>query len=871
MKAVPGVIRTGEPSDGDSLPALAFSTFAKVSLQRSSSRPVFSASCSCCIDNDWPSFFLCTAHRECCVLGGDRRRVLVTMVFLLDSLNVGRYKAVLLLSAAGNMDVGTLCVRRSWLLYRDPGFRGPCVVLEEGEKVLSQAGGLFCPESNSTAVNIGSIRRVVKDHSTPEILIHTRDAQGLAPERFSAAVDNLGKHGPIHPSSLTVSCGCWVAYDGTGFSGNYAVLEAGGSVTPGPNNQSISCVKSLRPLRMGGLKVLRPMDPKMVVYEQPCFKGQSRELGDNTLNLAVQQGLLGAASVRVLGGVWVGYSSEGYKGHQYLLEEGEYRDCLELGGSDQALLSFRFLQADFLEPSISLLSGQDLPEAKETDVTDLDIQDLEQAGSAEKTVSILVRSGVWVAYSERSFCGKQYVLEKGTYTGDLDWGSSSGAPVSIRPIRMLRAYSQPYYQGDSKEYNAEVQDRIPIVPLSFRGCAGNQFVLGEGLYPDLISCGCVAASIKSLKPIPYRFSDPSISLFSLDSFEGQETVVVTSRESMNNFLTQSLQVNSGLWVVYEYGHFKGRRMLLHPGRIFAWGDHSGWDTIGSLHPLKPPKSYMRVRSRAVGSVLTADILMDEAPPAKVCLRPAQGLDTQHWVFTGGLLKCKVSKACLSVIGGKALPGARVALWPEHGRTHQKWSLNENGTISSHLNHNLVLDFRGGKGFEKDHLVVSDTGTLRWRRALHPGTEAAQADGRGQVEEAAGASVDSWAPKGPSRCQGTGKLPERLKDLTCAGPDVQLPPPSPGMMAESSCRYGGSLFDTKSRFMPVGRSSCCPCSILSARALMKDDSCLACDVMSWTADALLWLQAVFTGQGNCGLIEAPVFLPFQLQDEDLWSG
>ena len=39
-------------------------------------------------------------------------------------------------------------------------------------------------------------------------------------------------------------------------------------------------------------------------------------------------------------------------------------------------------------------------------------------------------------------------------------------------------------------------------------------------------------------------------------------------------------------------------------------------------------------------------------------------------------------------------GARVALWAEHGRTHQRWSLNHNGTISSHLNHKLVLDFRG---------------------------------------------------------------------------------------------------------------------------------------------------------------------------------
>lgn len=53
---------------------------------------------------------------------------------------------------------------------------------------------------------------------------------------------------------------------------------------------------------------------------------------------------------------------------------------------------------------------------------------------------------------------------------------------------------------------------------------------------------------------------------------------------------------------------------------------------------------------------------------------------------------------MSVIGGKACVGARVALWEEHGRLNQRWSLNENGTISSHLNHSLVLDQRGEKFF-----------------------------------------------------------------------------------------------------------------------------------------------------------------------------
>ncbi|KAJ8267131.1 hypothetical protein GJAV_G00138830 [Gymnothorax javanicus] len=626
-------------------------------------------------------------------------------------------------------------LRGCWLLYRDPGFRGPCVLLEEGEKILSQDGGLSWQGGSSSAVTIGSIKRAVKGDSTPEIALRTQEGE----ETRSTEVDNLGMNGSVHLSSLSVKAGCWVAYEGNGFNGNYSVLESGGSISPDLHGQTVTCVRSLRPLRMGGLRVQRPLDPKIVVYEEPGFVGQSRELLGNTPQLGAR-GPRGAASLRVMGGVWVGYSAEGYRGEQCLLEEGEHPERPDLGGSHQALLSFRFLQADFIEPSISLLRGLDSPESTVTDILDLDVPDLEQAASAGKIDSICVNNGVWVAYSDRSFCGKQYVLEKGTYTGDLDWGGTKGSPASIRAVRLefsgkeeprflLRAYSQPHYQGDRQEYDSEAPECTPIHPMSFRvifgnwllfdaeGCSGNHFVLGEGLYPDLISCGCVAASVKSLKPIPYNFSDPSISLYSLDSFEGLEAVVETPQDSSTDFFTQSLRVNSGLWVVYQYSHFKGRQMLLLPGEIPAWNDHSGWDTIGSLYPLKQPRLYILVRNRALGSVLTADILKDDTPPATVSLRPESGLDNQCWVFSGGLLKCKASKACLSLIGGKAVSGARVALWSEHGRSHQKWSLNTNGTISSHLSHQLVLDLKGGTGFDKDHLVahdlMADRGTQFW--------------------------------------------------------------------------------------------------------------------------------------------------------------
>ncbi|KAJ7996981.1 hypothetical protein DPEC_G00224160 [Dallia pectoralis] len=617
-----------------------------------------------------------------------------------------------------------------WLLYTETGFRGPGVLLEEGETVLPHQPSQQHGDTPST-ITIGSIRRLVKDDRAPEILI---PSEAQEEHSLHSETDHLGTHSrPIDPSNLTVKSGCWLAYDSPGFHGSYVIMEEGGSITPAAGHHQVTVVRSLRPLRMSGLRVRTPLDPKVLVFEQPLFHGQSRELSGQTPSLGAVSGLKGAASLRVTGGVWVGYTGEDYTGQQYLLEEGEYSDCAELSGATHPLLfSFRFLLADFVEPSVLLQEESVSPEAVEVDILDADIPDLEETGATEPS-TVLVKSGVWVAYSGRGFAGEQCILEKGKHPANLPWADSHGPAKSIRPIRLdtcgtgepkflLRAYSLPHYRGVSQDYLGEAGHCDVAAPMSFRvirgtwmlydeeGCYRNQYILQEGHYPDLISCGCMATSVKSLKPIPYSFSDPCMCLFSLGSFEGPSIVAVAPTEHIEGFFSQSLQVESGLWLVYEYSNYKGRQMLLQPGEIPLWGKHSGWDTIGSLRPLKQPRLYVQVRSRALGLMLSSESVQDNSSPARVTLSPPCSLDTQRWLFIGGLLRCKASKACLSVIGGKSTVGAKVALWPEHGRTHQRWSLNHNGTISSHLNHELVLDYGGGTGFGKDHLIINEFNT-----------------------------------------------------------------------------------------------------------------------------------------------------------------
>ncbi|KAI7793429.1 hypothetical protein IRJ41_016607 [Triplophysa rosa] len=623
-------------------------------------------------------------------------------------------------------------VKGCWLLYVDSWFCGPCVLLEEGQtvKISEETQQLKEPFFETQQLqrtemkSVGSIRTLLKDDSVPEAHLHVNMSQMSDTLRLFTATDLTEQHGTVLLSDLCVKTGCWLVYDKPGFSGNSAVLEAEGRVTSIFQNSPVPRVKSLRPLIRGGLKVMRPLDPKVILYEKQQFQGQYKELLDHTGSLVSTDGPLSISSIRVLGGTWVCFSEEGFRGHQCVLEEGQYSNCTQLfSHTEYTIKSLRYIQSDFWEPSVCLKRSDE-----EINVMHADVPDLRLNGPSDEAGSIHVMRGAWVAYSERGFTGDQYVLEKGRYPGALEWGSGGKPPCSLRPIRreicgiveptfLLHAYTQTHYAGESREFVGEALDcGIPGL-VSFRvnrgswllfdeeGCSGNQYILGEGLYPDLTSCGCESTAIRSLKPIPYSFTDLSISLFSLSGFEGLEETLFSDMENMSMFFSQSLRVNSGLWVAYEYSQFNGRQMLLEPGEYSDWKEHSGWDTIGSLKPLRQPKVHIQVRNRALGSVVTTENILESSFPAKAFLSPADGLlNTQRWIFADGLLKNMMRGGCLSVIGAKACVGARVALWEEHGRMNQRWSLNEDGRISSHLNRSLVLDLKGGN--DRDHLILS---------------------------------------------------------------------------------------------------------------------------------------------------------------------
>ncbi|XP_078088677.1 uncharacterized protein LOC144506436 [Mustelus asterias] len=629
-------------------------------------------------------------------------------------------------------------VRGCWILYEKPEFQGHTCVLEEGR---GEFYGFWVDknlrmESTPTKIVIGSIKRIVKNHCIPEIAIFQEPQQDNIKTYLHSEVTCLEECGMTRSgSSIVVNSGIWLAYYEENFSGRCIVLETGNSPVPLTSEVKSNNIKSLQPLEMGGLKVERPMAPQIVIFEKTFFNGRFKEICEDASDLKNlwEDGSRGVGSIRVIGGVWVCYEKECYRGHQYLLEEGEHEDWQAWGGFDSTVKSMRYIQADYMKPGITLFTEADLKKGNDIFVTHA-IPNLENMGYGSVTRLIEVKSGVWVAYHEEHYSGEQYILEKGVYRNSTGWGGSDCTIMSIRPIQLepagrdevqfqLQAYKGIDFQGESAEFITETPSLPSLQPNSFKvshGCwvlyderdyNGCQYVLEEGQYPNLDSLGCLSIKpIQSLKPIRNDFSMPSISLFSLYSFEGQELILtegISCWKDKDYYQTpKSVKVNSGIWIAYEYANFRGKQLLLECSEITNWNKFSGWKTIGSAHPLKQPGVYFRIKNKGTGGFVT--VVGDSKDPreSKLSVCPYNGKPTQIWFYCDGLIKSKANSACIDAIGGQEKAGAKVNLWTEHGRTHQKWNINRDGTISSLLDSNLRLDIKGGDFYDKDHIILN---------------------------------------------------------------------------------------------------------------------------------------------------------------------
>ncbi|RVE55746.1 hypothetical protein OJAV_G00229230 [Oryzias javanicus] len=630
-------------------------------------------------------------------------------------------------------------VRGCWLLYERPNFQGRIIALEEGPVDLENQWADCAPETEPherPPMLIGSIRLAVRDHSIPRIDLFTDpEGRGRVTSYHDDAIET-GTFGiPLTTASIQIHSGVWLVFSDPGFQGMLSVIEAGEYPFPETWGFPSPFVGSLRPLKMGGLKVEYPSEVKAVLFEKPAFEGSSLEIDSEVFSFSDEANpLKSVGSLKIIGGFWVGYSQPGFEGQQQILEEGEYDDCSDWGGSE--LLSLRPVHSDFLSPHVKMFSDRDFGKlGVNVDLTGPVIS-MDDTGYGMKTQSVDVTGGVWVFFDEPGFCGKCYILEKGLYGSPEDWGATQPRVGSAMPVLLddflniskfkVQLFSDPGFRGSSltlEDSAASLQDGFSVASckvqagswLAFEGqdFTGKMYALEVGSYPDLRAMGCVSksSSVLSLQSIGPEFSLPSITLFERGGLRGKRVLLTDG--TVNLLLAggatrvQSVLVEGGMWIVYEGINYRGAQILLKPGEIPNWHKFSGWQKIGSLRPLLQKHVYFRLRNKQSGQMMSITGDFDDVKMLRIQETEETGGLEQIWLYQDGHLYCKLfEEYCLSPSGSVTIPGSRVGVTPKFDDQIHPWSITPEGFVRYTLTPDLVLEVKGGHQYDKKHVILN---------------------------------------------------------------------------------------------------------------------------------------------------------------------
>ncbi|XP_008939233.1 PREDICTED: absent in melanoma 1 protein [Merops nubicus] len=639
-------------------------------------------------------------------------------------------------------------IRGCWILYEKPNFEGPSIPLEEGELELPDIWGSGTSEEQNECQStkpavIGSIRHVVKDYRVCRIDLYT-EPEGLGiVTSFFDDTEETGVFGTTQKTcSIKVHWGIWLIYEEPGFQGVPLMLEPGEYPNLAFWEKKEAYIRSMRPLKMGGRKVEFSREPKVIVYEKPFFEGRHVEVESEVLTLddkaseeKARLPLSSIGSMKVLGGIWVAYEKPGFEGHQYLLEEGEYQDWTDWGGYDEELQSLRPIVGDFTSSHMIMYSEKDFG-SKGPNINVLGIiSNLKDTGYGLRTQSINVLSGVWVAYENPEFTGEQYILSKGMYPSAEAWGGKNCKISSVQPIIMdivgskrgkvkVQLFSEPEFKGNCQIFERSVRciDSFAVksskildgscIVYDQEEFSGNQYVLEEGIYPDLMAMGCSPqAVLRSLRIISTELSEPCIALYEKVGFQGKKMEFTTEILNLQflgyNPRIASVQVLGGIWVIFEHSNYRGRQMLLSPNEIADWYKVSGYCQIGSLRPLLQKRVYFRLRNKETGKFMSADGTLDNLTLIRIQVAEDADSDDQIWVYQDGLIKCQMAEdCCLTIVGNLITPGSKLGLSFERNEDKQYWHISPDGRIYSKMKPKLVLDIKGGTQYDCDHVVVN---------------------------------------------------------------------------------------------------------------------------------------------------------------------
>ncbi|XP_028845249.1 gamma-crystallin M2-like [Denticeps clupeoides] len=136
-------------------------------------------------------------------------------------------------------------------------------------------------------------------------------------------------------NSIRVDSGCWVAYEKPNYGGYQYILSRGKYPDhhrwAGFNN----CIRSCRmiPAYSGNYR--------LKMFERSSFSGKVMELADDCPSLQERFQAREISSCNVMDGYWILYEHPHYRGRQYILRPGEYRDHVTWGSGTPSFGSVR--------------------------------------------------------------------------------------------------------------------------------------------------------------------------------------------------------------------------------------------------------------------------------------------------------------------------------------------------------------------------------------------------------------------------------------------------------------------------------------------------------------------------------------------------
>uniref|UniRef100_H9GPN0 Beta/gamma crystallin 'Greek key' domain-containing protein n=1 Tax=Anolis carolinensis TaxID=28377 RepID=H9GPN0_ANOCA len=283
-----------------------------------------------------------------------------------------------------------------------------------------------------------------QDYKLPEISLFSEENGEGTKQRFTDSSEDTRMYSkPLKAASIIVYSGLWLVYSKPYFDDDPYVLEPGGYPSLQAWGAKDSSVCSIHPIKLGCPVVEKAGEPKLVIYEKPHFQGRSWEVSRDIYNVSKPENsqdckIPTVGSLKIMGGCWVGYEKEGFRGHQYLLEEGEYNDWNQWGGYNDRLMSLRLIRTDFLDPALVLFEAMDFEEGPSIELISL-VESLQAEGFNNHVLSVRVKGGIWVLCEHNDFRGRQWLLNCMEIT---NWLTYSGLQHigSLYPIRQKRIY-----------------------------------------------------------------------------------------------------------------------------------------------------------------------------------------------------------------------------------------------------------------------------------------------------------------------------------------------------------------------------------------------------------------------------------------------